>query len=67
MVTEKNKEKYLVISTIIFITYLLLGSFVVSGSILDLGYLIVFYAFIILRLTRSAILILTGRILSHPL
>jgi hypothetical protein len=51
MVTEKNKEKYLVISTIIFITYLLLGSFVVSGSILDLGYLIVFYAFIILRLT----------------
>ena len=51
MVTEKNKEKYLVISTIIFITYLLIGSFVVSGSILDLGYLIVFYAFIILRLT----------------
>ena len=39
MITNKNIEKYLWISTILFITYLLLGSFIVSRDLLDLGYL----------------------------
>ena len=50
MITNKNTEKYLVISAIIFITYLLLGSFVVSKNILELIYLVVFYVFITVRL-----------------
>lgn len=50
MITNKNTEKYLIISAIAFITYLLLGSFVVSRNFLELGYLIIFYAFIIIRL-----------------
>ena len=50
MITNKNTEKYLVISAIIFITYLLLGSFVVSKNVLELIYLIVFYVFITVRL-----------------
>lgn len=51
MITNKNREKYLVISAIVFITYLLLGSFVVSKNILELIYLVVFYVFITVRLT----------------
>lgn len=50
MITNSKREKYFVISTIIFITYLLLGSFVVSGNFLELAYLIIFYAVIIIRL-----------------
>ena len=51
MITNKNMEKYLIISAIAFITYLLLGSFIVGGSILELLYLIMFYAVIIIRIT----------------
>ena len=50
MITNKRLEKYLLISAIAFITYLLLGSFVVSGNFFELGYLIVFYVFILIRL-----------------
>lgn len=50
MITNKNREKYLLISAIAFITFLLLGSFVVSRNFLELGYLIVFYMFIIVRI-----------------
>lgn len=50
MITSKNTEKYLLISAIAFITYLLLGSFVVSRNFLELIYLIVFYVFIIIRI-----------------
>ena len=50
MITNKKSEKYLLISAIAFITYLLLGSFVVSGNFLELGYLIIFYMFIIVRI-----------------
>lgn len=49
MITNKN-EKYLLISAIAFITYLLLGSFVVSKNFFELGYLIIFYMFIIVRI-----------------
>lgn len=47
MITNKNIEKYLWISTILFITYLLLGSFIVSKDLLDLGYLVVLYIFLL--------------------
>ncbi len=47
MITNKNIEKYLWISTILFITYLLLGSFIVSKDLLDLGYLVVLYLFLL--------------------
>ena len=47
MITNKNLKKYLWISTILFITYLLLGSFIVSKDLLDLGYLVVLYLFLL--------------------
>ena len=47
MTTNKNVERYLWISAVMFVTYLLLGSFVVSGNLLELVYLIILYAFII--------------------
>ena len=50
MITNEKTEKYFIISVIAFITYLLLGSFVVSGDFLELGYLIIFYLFIIVRI-----------------
>jgi len=50
MITNEKTEKYLLISAIAFITYLLLGSFVVSGDFLELCYLGIFYIFIIVRL-----------------
>jgi hypothetical protein len=49
MITNKS-EKYLLISAIAFITYLLLGSFVVSRNFFELGYLVIFYMFIIVRI-----------------
>lgn len=44
----KNIEKYLWTLAVSFITYLLLGSFVVSGNIYDLSYLAILYTFIII-------------------
>ena len=49
MITKKE-EKYLLIMTIVFITYLLVGSFVVSRNLLDLIYLIIFYSVIVIRI-----------------
>ncbi len=48
MVTNKNIERYLWIATIVFITYLFLGSFIVSGNFLDLFYLVILYLIIII-------------------
>ena len=45
MTTNKNVEKYLWTLSVIFITYLLLGSFIVSKDFLDLAYLITLYSF----------------------
>lgn len=50
MITNNKVEKYLVISAIAFITYLLLGSFVVSRNYFELLYLIVFYVFVFIKL-----------------
>lgn len=46
MTTNKNIEKYLWIATVLFVTYLFLGSFIVSRNFLDLAYLITLYSFI---------------------
>ena len=47
MTDNKNIERYLWISAVMFVTYLLLGSFIVSKNFLELGYLIILYVFII--------------------
>ena len=44
MTTNKNIEKYLWISAVLFVTYLFLGSFIISKDLSDLFYLIVLYA-----------------------
>lgn len=46
MTTNKNIEKYLWISAVMFVTYLLLGSFIVSKDFFDLAYLVILYTFI---------------------
>ena len=48
MTNNKNVEKYLWIAAVMFITYLLLGSFIVSKNFLDLAYLITLYSFMII-------------------
>lgn len=48
MITNKSIERYLWISTVMFITYLLVGSFVVSRDLLDLAYLVILYVFILI-------------------
>ena len=50
MTNNKNVEKYLWITAVVFVTYLLLGSFVVSKNFFELGYLVIFYMFIIVRI-----------------
>lgn len=48
MTTNKNVERYLWISTVMFVTYLFLGSFIISKNFLELGYLVILYIFIII-------------------
>lgn len=47
MITENSTGRYLFISVLGFVTYLFLGSFIVSKNFLDLAYLITFYVFMI--------------------
>ena len=47
MIIEKNFERYLLILVVSFITFLLLGSFILSRNLLELAYLIILYAFLI--------------------
>lgn len=54
MTTNKNIEKYLWITAVTFVTYLLLGSFIVSKNFIELGYLIILYSVIIIvKITSS--------------
>ena len=48
MSNNKNVERYLWISAVMFVTYLLLGSFIVSKNYLELGYLITLYVFLLI-------------------
>ena len=47
MTTNKNVERYLWISSVMFVTYLLLSSFIVSKNYLELCYLVVLYICVI--------------------
>ena len=47
MTTNKRVERYLWISAVMFVTYLLLSSFIVSRNFLELGYLVILYVFMI--------------------
>lgn len=47
MITNKNVERYLWISAVMFVTLLLLGSFIISKNFIELAYLITLYTFII--------------------
>ena len=44
---EKSTMQLLWRVSVVFITYLLLGSFIISNDLCDLAYLIIFYGFII--------------------
>ena len=43
MTTNKSIEKYLWISAVLFVTYLFLGSFMVSKDLSSLIYLVILY------------------------
>ena len=43
MTINKNVEKVLWMFSVMFITYLLVGSFIVSRNILDIVYLVILY------------------------
>ena len=47
MTTDKNVERYLWILAVSFITFLLLGSFILSRNLFELAYLIILYIFIV--------------------
>ena len=47
MTNDKNVEKYLWISAVMFVTYLLLGSFIVGKNYVELAYLVILYVFVI--------------------
>lgn len=49
MTTNKGVEKYLWVSAVLFVTYLFIGSFIVSKNFFDLGYLIILYLFIFIN------------------
>lgn len=45
--TENSMGKYLWMSVVMFVTYLFLGSFIISKNMFDILYLIILYLFII--------------------
>lgn len=47
MITNKNVEKRLWMFVVMFITYLFLGSFLVSKNLYDLVFLLLLYTFLI--------------------
>ena len=49
MTTNKSIEKYLWLTVVLFVTYLFLGSFVVSRNFYELVYLIILYTFIVIE------------------
>lgn len=53
METYENCEKYLLLLALVFITFLLIGSFIVSNNYLDVVYLITLYTFLIIGKIKS--------------
>ena len=53
METEEKCEKYLLLLVLTFITFLLIGSFIVGNNCLDMTYLITLYVFLIVGRIKS--------------
>lgn len=53
METYKNCEKYLLLLALVFISFLLIGSFIVSRDYLDIVYLVTLYTFLIIGKIKS--------------
>lgn len=53
MLNNKKVERYLWISAVMFLTYLLLSSFIVSKNFLELGYLIMLYMFLLVAKIKN--------------
>lgn len=53
METYDKCEKYLLLLALIFVTFLLIGSFIVSKDYLDIVYLITLYTFLIIGKIKS--------------
>ncbi len=55
MTIDKNVEKVLWMFAVMFATYLLIGSFIVSRNILDIVYLVILYtSIIIIKFTKNS-------------
>ena len=53
METYNKCEKYLMLLALIFVTFLLIGSFIVSGNYIDIIYLVTLYTFLIIGKIKS--------------
>ncbi len=53
METYDKCEKYLLLLALVFISFLLIGSFIVSRDYLDIVYLITLYTFLIIGKIKS--------------
>lgn len=53
METYDKCEKYLMLLALIFVTFLLVGSFIVSGNFIDIVYLVTLYTFLIIGKIKS--------------
>ena len=53
METYDKCEKYLLLLALVFISFLLIGSFIVSRDYLDIVYLITLYTFLIVGRIKS--------------
>lgn len=53
METYNKCEKYLMLLALVFITFLLIGSFIMSKDYLDIVYLITLYTFLIIGKIKS--------------
>ena len=53
METYDKCEKYLLLLALIFVTFLLIGSFIASGNYIDIIYLVTLYTFLIIGKIKS--------------
>lgn len=53
MTTENKDNKLLVLCSLILVTVLLLGSFVVSLKVENIIYLVILYSFVIIRIVDN--------------
>ena len=53
METYDKCEKYLMLLALIFVSFLLIGSFIVSGNYIDIIYLVTLYTFLAVGRIKS--------------